>query len=115
MTTSDKLREIAKLELDKRIVGILMAHGVNSIDAFNSTPDITALISEHYVEKEAYVSLENTLAKAEEKVIALLRQRDELREALRKVFHEIFNNNLSHAERMILLKFIEAAIKNTER
>ena len=52
MTTSDKLREIAKLELDKRIVGILMAHGSNAINATNSLPDLTALISENYYPKE---------------------------------------------------------------
>ena len=53
MTPPDKLREIAERDLNKRIVGILMAHGVNSIDAFNSTPDITALISEHYYPKDS--------------------------------------------------------------
>ena len=52
MTPPDKLREIAERDLNKRIVGILMAHGVNSIDAFNSTPDLTAVISEHYYPKE---------------------------------------------------------------
>ena len=44
----------------------------------------------------------------------LLKQRDESRYVLKKVFHSISENELSHSERMVLLKDIESAIKSTE-
>ena len=122
MSNTDKLREIAERDLNKRIVGILMAHGVNSIDAFNSTPDLTALISENYVER----------AKYDEAV----RQRDKLREALADMVSQfayrgtykgrenLHTGGLSSLEDAfsalgisdpITVMDFEAAIKSTER
>lgn len=97
---------------------------------------LTALISEHYVAKAAYIALENTLAKAEAKNLELLRQRDELREALidmvwqfayRSTFEgreHIYSGGLSSLEDAfsvlsisdpITVMDFEAAIKSTER
>ena len=98
--------------------------------------DLTALISEHYVAKAAYIALENTLAKAEAKNLELLQQRDELKEALISLmwqfaYYGTKNNvavmhtgGLSALEDAfsalglsdpITVENFEAAIKNTER
>ena len=98
MTNEQKLREIEegtpeikRSELWNKIYSIVRQiprENVNcdAMDASSASSEIermvTALISEGYVSKDAYVALENTLAKAEAKNLELLQQRDELREAL---------------------------------
>ena len=61
MTTSDKLREFGQKVM--REYGRWW--GVEAKDADKFVSDLTALLSEGYVEKEAYIALENTLAKTE--------------------------------------------------
>ena len=86
MNSTEVLREI-----ERRIVKILVAHGSNAINATNSLPDLTALISEHYTEKSKYDEL--------------LRQRDELRDRLDEAIATIKAIKAAN----------DAAIKNTER
>ena len=98
MTTSDKLREFGQKVM--REYGRWW--GVEAKDADKFVSDLTALISEGYVEK----------AKYDEAV----RQRDELREAL----HELCSSIMSYPpvrklmNEEVLHKAL-AAIKNTER
>ena len=104
MTTSDKLREIAaKWKLTQADLEIWKAERrivQTPIPGFLS--DLTALISEDYVERAEYDEL--------------LRQRDELREALiiavnvMKQYYDLYN---AFDERNAI-KLAEAAIKNTE-
>ncbi len=112
MSNTDKLREIAHKYGGAIITGYGQSSASGSTEMFTAEEqclsDLTALISEGYVEKEAYVSLENTLAKAEEKIIELLRQRDELREALKQIM-------FSSGTLKTVQDIAEAAIKNTER
>jgi len=73
--------------------------------------DLTALISEHYVPKDDYDKLGrlmDQLAEADEKQTSgLLRQRDELREALKQIM-------FSSGTLKTVQDIAEAAIKNTE-
>jgi len=97
MTPSDKLREIAHKYGGAIITGYGQSSASGSTEMFTAEEqclsDLTALISENYVEKSKYDEL--------------LRQRDELREALEKVR---VSSNLKTS-----LKIIEQALKNSER
>ncbi len=79
-----KLREIAYKHAEPKVIwndgNMSIYPDEEKIKSLLS--DLTALISEGYVNKDAYVALENTLAKAEVKNLELLQQRDELKEAL---------------------------------
>ena len=97
MSNTDKLREIAHKYGGAIITGYGQSSASGSTEMFTAEEqclsDLTALISENYVEKSKYDEL--------------LRQRDELREALEKVR---VSSNLKTS-----LKIIEQALKNSER
>jgi hypothetical protein len=69
MTTSDKLREIAEKYKTGGYRIVNDYAGNKTMQRYDNEnellSDLTALISENYVEKEAYIALENTLAKTE--------------------------------------------------
>ena len=103
-----KLREIVERWMGKK----------HPITMQSYVSDLTALISEHYVAKAAYIALENTLAKAEAKNLELLQQRDELKEALKLLMAGV--NRLPpltgiHGALENQYKIAEAAIKKTEK
>ena len=91
MTTSDKLREIADRYTEDYDRGI--GYCPNPERSNELVSDLTALISEGYVEK----------AKYDEAV----RQRDELKEALKQIM-------FSSGTLKTVQDIAEAAIKNTE-
>ena len=96
MTTSDKLREFGQKVM--REYGRWW--GVEAKDADKFVSDLTALISEGYIERTKYNEL--------------LQQRDELREALLNLWswvHQIYDwSGVGDPP----IERIEAAIKNTE-
>jgi len=104
MTTSDKLREFGQKVM--REYGRWW--GVEAKDADKFVSDLTALISEDYVEK----------AKYDEAV----RQRDELREALEHLVHlhgceqeGLLSGQPTPEQWYEAVELAEAAIKSTER
>ena len=104
MTTSDKLREFGQKVM--REYGRWW--GVEAKDADKFVSDLTALISEGYVEK----------AKYDEAV----RQRDELREALKQLVHlhgceqeGLLSGQPTPEQWYKAVERAEAAIKNTEQ
>ena len=132
---TDALQEFAEKYMVGTPYTLMYKDGNPYIVENNFLSDLTALISNGYVSKDAYVALENTLAKAEAKNLELLRHRDELKEALAEMIWQfgyrstyegresLHTGGLSALESAfgalglsdpIALLDFEAAIKNTE-
>ena len=110
MTTSDKLREIARkhFPIDKDVKNNTIYNQIQQSKQDSLLSDLTALISEDYVEK----------AKYDEAV----RQRDELREALEHLVHlhgceqeGLLSGQPTPEQWYEAVELAEAAIKSTER
>ena len=103
MSNTDKLREIAaKWKLTQADLEIWKAERrivQTPIPEFLS--DLTALISEGYVERAKY-----------DKAV---RQRDELKEALEQIIIINQNSRIFNSVSIAMTDIAEAAIKNTER